>query len=175
MGAGGAKSSILIECKITNNSGGSGGGGADSCTLYRCLFSGNTRTQSELPGKDINGGTAYDCVIKANKGSRTIVAAKCYNCTIVSTAGNPSIWRDTILYNCIISSTGNTFGINGDYNWGVKMYNCLLNNVSLGSYTTKSGCVTADPKFVSASDFNLQNSSPCINKGNNSYVSTTKD
>ena len=175
VGAGGAAGCILIECKITDNTGGGGGGGARNCTLYRCLLENNTRTSNDDAGREINVGTAYDCVIKANKGNKALAAATCYNCTIVSSTGSPSIWRDTKLYNCIVSSTGNAFGINGDGNWGVDLYNCLLNNVSLGTYVTKSGCITADPKFVSTSNFNLQNTSPCIDKGNNSYVSTSKD
>ena len=174
-GAGGADNCTLIESQIIGNTGGNRGGGASGCLLYRCFLENNTQTTSTLPGKDINGGSAYDCVIKSNKGSKSIVAAKCYNCTIVSTTGSPSIWRDTCLYNCIISSTGNAFGIDGDNNWKVYLYNCLLNNVSLGSYTTKSGCVTANPKFVSTSNFSLQKTSPCVDKGNNSYVNTSKD
>jgi hypothetical protein len=50
-----------------------------------------------------------------------------------------------------------------------------LNNVTLGVYTIKSECIIAEPKFISSSDISLQSTSPCIDKGNYSYVSTVKD
>ena len=162
-GVGGAAGCVLIECKISGNS----GGGAGNCQLYRCLFDKDTAKTS----------TAYDCVIVANN-PWCIVASKCYNCTFVSKDGIPSIGRDVMLYNCIISSYGtNPFKINIDYetNWPTCMYNCLFNNVSLGANTQEYDCIRADPKFVSDSDFSLQSSSPCINAGNDSYVSTTLD
>ena len=173
VGAGGAKNCMLTECTISGNTAKSGGGGAQGCTSYRCVFKNNTCTSNSDAGNELNGGVAYDCIV--NVRNRAISAASCYNCTIVSTSGSPGIWRATSLYNCIVSSSGNSFTINGDSNWSVKLYNCLLNNVSLGTYVTKTSCTTANPKFVSNSDYHLQAGSPCIDKGNNSYVSTTTD
>ena len=172
-GSGGADGCTLIECTIIGNKANvSGSGGAYNCTLYRCLLEDNTCTSVDFAGRDMNGGKAYNCIIKANKGSRSIVGANCYNCTIISTTGNPSIWRDTQLYNCIICSTGNAFAINGDFNWKVNLYNCLLHNVTLGTHTTQSGCLSADPIFISASNLALQSMSPCIDNGNNLYAAS---
>ncbi|MBQ3315416.1 MAG: SUMF1/EgtB/PvdO family nonheme iron enzyme [Kiritimatiellae bacterium] len=172
-GSGGADGCTLIECTIIGNKANvSRSGGAYNCTLYRCLLEDNTCTSVDFAGRDMNGGKAYNCIIKANKGSRSIVGANCYNCTIISTTGNPSIWRDTQLYNCIICSTGNAFAIDGDSNWKVNLYNCLLHNVTLGTHTTQSGCLSADPIFISASNLALQSMSPCIDNGNNLYAAS---
>ena len=173
VGAGGAAGCILTDCVISGNSGSGEAGGVSNCTMYRCKLSNNT-CSSTTPGREINGGVAYDCILDT-KISYAIAAAKCYNCTIVSSSGSPSIWRDTKLYNCIVSSTGKAFSINGDSNWSVDLNNCVLNNVSLGTYTSQTSCSTANPKFVSNSDYRLQAGSPCIDKGNNSYVQTAVD
>ena len=173
-GPGGAEGSTLIECTITGNKTDQGrSGGAQNCKLYRCLIEDNTCSASDC-GRDINDGIAYDCIIKANK-SRSIAGTKCYNCTIVSSIGSPGIGRGTALYNCVVSSVGNAFSINGDYNFKVNLANCLLNNVSLGNYVSKVDCATNNPLFVGDSDYHLQADSPCVDKGNNSYVMTSID
>ena len=168
-GGGGAGGSMLVACTISGNSAYDAGGGADGCTLYRCVLDSNTSTGGD-DGSETTGGAAYSCLYKANGGGRAIVSTTCYNCTIVSTKSSQSIWRGTSLYNCIVSSSG-TFTINGDNNWKVSMANCRLNNVSLGTYVTKTTCSTGNPMFVSDADFHLQAGSPCVDNGNTAYAS----
>ena len=173
-GSGGAQDSVLIECKVIGNYGHfstqSGcAGGACNCTLFRCLLADNTGGHNDN-GSEMKGGTAYDCII-ITKSDNSITRAQCYNCTIVSEAGSPSIGVDTTLYNCVVSSSGDAFVIKGK----ADLKNCLLNNVSLYNSVSQIDCVTNNPLFVGNSDYHLQADSPCIDRGNNSYARTTID
>lgn len=169
-GAGGAAGSILFDCNISGNVSQYGGGGANGSTLYRCILDSNVAKGDSHD--NLSGCEAHNCLIKSNyaQGRRAMEGSSCYNCTIVSTKSSQSIWRGTSLYNCIVSSSG-TFTIDGDNNWKVSLANCRLNNVSLGTYVTKKGCSTGDPKFVSNTDFHLQAGSPCIDNGSGTYAS----
>lgn len=170
-GAHEAGGSILINCQILSDKSLSGKS-LSNCQLYGCTME---FTGAYYDSPFIRDGCkAYNCVIKISAQRKLIEGSQCYNCTIVSTAA-ARIYRATEFYNCIISSSGNALQINGDGNWGVALKNCLLNNVSLGSYVTTDACITADPKFKNGADYSLQDTSPCINAGENSYVSTMFD
>ena len=173
VGSGGASGCVLTECTIKGNktSSSGGGGGCGGCTLYRCRVEGNSGGWAS----EVNGGSLYDCLIVATGGSRIMCGATCYNCTIVSGKSSHNIWRDTRLYNCLLSGRGGGLKVDGDSNWRVDMYNCFLDTVTVGTDTSRSGCITGDPKFKGSDDYGLQASSPCIDKGKNSYVSTSID
>ena len=173
-GSGGAQDSVLIECKVIGNRGhftsqNGFAGGACNCTLFRCLLADNTKGSGQN-GSEMNGGTAYDCII-ITESDHSITRAQCYNCTIVSEAGSPSIGLGTTLYNCVVSSSGDAFVIKGK----ADLKNCLLNNVSLDNSVSQIDCVMDNPLFVGNSDYHLQADSPCIDRGNNSYARTTID
>lgn len=175
-GAGGAAGCVLYDCTIVGNKSTQAAGGADGCTLYRCLIDSNSNSSGYYSGCELNGGKAYNCIVKGNGSSRIMAAAECYNCTIVSSLPSPSIWRSTKLYNSIISGSSNgNISINGDSNWKAELYKCLYYKAQLGTYTSKDSCTSADPKFVSGSDLHLQEASPAIDKGNNTFVTTAED
>lgn len=169
-GAGGAKNSILIGCSVVGNSADKGGG-VIGCKMYRCVVKENTGSWAS----EVNGGELYDCLIIATGDSRIMCAASCYNCTIVSSVSSHYIWRDTSLYNCILSGRGGGLSVYGDNNWGVAMKNCFLDTVTIGSYVTKDSCLTGSADFVGDGDYRLQKASACVDAGNNSYSTTDID
>ncbi len=179
-GGGGAYESILNDCTVTDNSGYAWGGGAFFCTLNNCLVTSNST--------GFTGGGASECTL--------------YGCTLT---GNSAYSDDSdfpgegggaiecTLYNCTL--TGNSADVVGGA-YSSTLYNCILfynSDTNTGNYDASStlnycctiplppsgvGNIDADPLFVDTngwSDLRLQPSSPCINAGDNDYVSTTTD
>jgi hypothetical protein len=87
------------------------------------------------------------------------------NCTIVgnATAGKGGGVQGGALVNSIIYGNYCPAGV---YGYSSNVYGATLSN-----------CWTSDPLFVdpAGNDFHLQNNSPCINAGNNAYVTTDTD
>jgi PKD repeat protein len=93
------------------------------------------------------------------------------------------------LYNCTL--TGNSARYGGGGASICALYNCIVyfNTANYDSYCTLNYCcttplpangvrnITSDPLFVDYTHGNLrlQSNSPCINAGNNAYVTTTTD
>ncbi len=141
-----------------------------------------------LYGAGAYEGTLYNCLLTYNIASNSIsfyglgggaYLASLYNCTVVSnsaTGGGGGIYGG-MPYNSIIFFNTATIG-------GQNWTNNPLTSFSPAycCTTPKSGyyirlVTTNDPMFVNAAggDFHLQYNSPCINAGNNAYVSTTND
>jgi hypothetical protein len=159
---------------------GSGYGGGVYCDylngfLTNCTLAGN---RAGFPYGV--GGGAYGCTL--------------YNCTLT---GNSAPWpggaHSSTLYNCTL--TGNSSGEDGGAGQGCTLYNCIVyNNSARYSANYAPGCtlnyccttplpdsgvgnISSDPLFVGYANGNLhlQSSSPCIDAGNNNFVTTDTD
>ncbi len=174
---GGALDCTLYNCTLIGNSA-TYGGGADNCTLYNCTLSGNGAPY----GGGANGCTLYNCTVSGNSGY----------------GGNGGGAVDCTLYNCTLTGNGAFPGQVGQAGYGGGAYNCTLynciayyNTASAGANCDSSstlnyccttplptsgvGNITNAPLFVDSANGNLQSNSPCINAGNNAYVTTTTD
>ena len=193
---GGADGCTLYNCTVTGNSGQYDGGGASGCSLYNCALTGNSATDGY--GGAVSSCTLYNCTLTGNSASSGGAAygALLYNCTVT---GNSAQYagggaNDSTLYNCTV--TGNSAQSYGGGASGCTLYNCIVyfNTASGGganydSYNTLNYCCTAPlptsgvgnftnaPLFVGYANGNLrlQANSPCINSGNNAYVTTATD
>ncbi len=158
---GGVYGGTLYNCILTGNSADSGGG-ADRCTLYNCTLSGNWTVDSQ-------GSISGYHYISLGRGGGAGVC-RLYDCTLTGNSAHFS--GGTVggtLYNCIVCS--NT-GANYDDTSSVLNYCCTTPMPTNGV-----GNITNEPAFVNAAagDFHLQPNSPCINAGNNAYVTTATD
>jgi hypothetical protein len=172
---GGVSGGTLNNCKLTFNWSGFSGGAAYLCTLNNCTLSDNQTYSS--PGADAFGGGAYQCTLN--------------NCSLISNSAG-AVTNGYSFYgygggayyctlnNCILSFNSAL----GTHNFGGGAANCTLNNcifwlnaASQGAdvYGCLGSYATADPRFVHGNFPHLAPSSPCINAGNNSYVTTAID
>ncbi|MGH7976384.1 MAG: choice-of-anchor Q domain-containing protein [Limisphaerales bacterium] len=155
-GGGGAAGSILNDCLIVSNSTYSiynfyaGGGGTSGCALTNCILAFNT-TSNNYGGGDY-GSELVNCTIVGNSAS---LGGGGYN----STMGN-----------CIVY-----YNSGGDYDHSYGSNS--LNYCCTTSLTNGLDNITNAPVFVDLAngDFRLQSNSPCINSGNNAYVTVTND
>lgn len=177
---GGADSSSLSNCIVSANVAASSGGGASDCTLWNCTITNN----SSLDGGGVFGGWLFNCLLTGNWATDAgggAYASTLYNCTL---AGNSAtnrggggygfdsfhIHANCVLYNSIIYS--NVAPISPDC--GCTQYDSCIPTGNAGEGT---GNISDPPQFVNAAagNFRLQSTSPCINAGNNTYVSSSTD
>ncbi len=187
-GGGGAANSTLTNCLVANNSAGHGGG-ANSCFLTNCVVSGNLASDSQ-GGGGAALSTLFNCIVTANRATVGLGGGGGNDCTfnncVVSSnsAPNSSGAYGSTLNNCTIVGHTNSYAI----------YACTLRNSVIYYNTTNflvgvfSNCCTVPlpsgaanftnaPLFANLAlgDFHLQTNSPCINAGNNRYVTTPTD
>ena len=192
-GGGGADSSVLNNCVLTSNWVGSSsspgsvqrpkqpgpvplmitsheGGGADSSTLTNCTLMGNQADG----GGGAASSTLNNCLVTDNSASYGggVENSTLNNCTLTgNSASDPDNYggaQQSTLNNCIAY-----YNTNGDYGWFSSLNYCCTAQLPDGGI----GNITNEPGFVNCAvgDFHLQTNSPCINSGNNAYVTTATD
>jgi hypothetical protein len=165
-GGGGAYSSTLTSCVVSNNTGNYGGG--------VCLGVVNNSLISSNYASTYGGGaysnTLINCILKNNLGGRSGGGAyygNITNCTVVSNnaAGGGGVYGGAAANSIVYDNTGgNIIGSKAIF------YTCSTPYIGTGGFTNA-------PLFVNeaAGDFHLQTNSPCINAGNNAYVTGATD
>jgi len=154
---GGANGVILNNCTISNNVATDFGGGTASCTVNNCLLIDNLAFGSIYTG--FGGGDAWstlnNCTLAGNEAGHG--------------AGGGAF--DATLNNCIVYF--NTAPQDPNYD-----SSCALNySCATPMPTNGVGNFTNEPSFVNLAigNLRLQSNSPCINAGNNDYVTTSTD
>jgi hypothetical protein len=178
-GGGGVANAILDRCLLTSNvlvRYRGGGGGAYSSELTNCVLVGNTANYTNFgAGGGASDSTLNGCVVIGNSAVGGGGASGCtlVNCTI---AGNSALVRGggvgagVVVQNSIVHY--NVAPTNSDYATPVTFLNSSTSPLSSGN-----GNIANAPLFVDAvaGDFRLQSNSPCINAGNNAYVTGATD
>jgi hypothetical protein len=177
---GGAYLSTLTSCVISNNLAGSGkGGGVCFGLVNNCLISSN---RASISGGGAYGSALNNCLVAGNVaggggggsgGGASLGTLN--NCTVVgntATAGGGGTETST-LNNCIVYYNTAGFSSLGDNYNGTNLNYCCTAPLP----ATGLDCITNEPGFVDLAngDFHLQTNSPCINSGNNSYVTNSTD
>jgi hypothetical protein len=150
---GGTISNVLNNCILAANDGGKLGGAACQSTLDNCILANNSASDF--------GGGAYGGVLN--------------NCTIVSNSvyGPGGGVAVAMADNCIICFNTNKFSaVSPDFTSSTLNYCCTTTLPTNGF-----GNIASNPSFVNLAggDFHLQTNSPCINSGNNSFVTSSTD
>ncbi|RKY18657.1 MAG: hypothetical protein DRP63_01750, partial [Planctomycetota bacterium] len=159
------------------SSGADGSGGAIFCsnsnlTLTNCAFSGNSAKYS---GGAIfcysSSPTLSGCTFSANSADN--------GGAIASNSSSTLSLRNSILWNNSASSEGNEIYIE-DAGASCTLNYCCVDNTGYGGQTgniAESDCIHQDPQFVNPAngDYHLQNTSPCIDAGDNSLVPSGVD
>ncbi len=185
---GGAIYSALSNCLLVANSCVGGGGGAAFSALSSCVLSNNAANygggvcaglvNNSLISSNrafVYGGGAYsnaliNCVLKNNLAGRAGGGAynsAITNCTVVSNnaAGGGGMDGGAAANSIVYDNTGGN----------ISDTKALFYTCTIPAFGTS--CFTNAPLFVNeaAGDFHLQTNSPCINSGNNTYVTVTDD
>jgi hypothetical protein len=184
---GGAYNSTLYNCTLTANSATNRGGGAYNGTLYNCWVTANSAGPNGYGG-GVAAATLFNCTLFGNSASRDTYGnggwgggeyqSVAYNCTLSGNsayAGGGAYQGDYQrgLYNCIVYFNSAANGANCDYNAYTNLNFCC----TTPQPTNGVGNISAAPSFVdyAGGNLRLQSNSPCIDAGNNAYVTTATD
>ena len=149
--------------------------GALGGTFYNCVFKGNRTSENKGSGGGCERGVLYNCLVINNYGVNGGGAEGCLlrNCTLVGNQArdNGSSDMNCDKRNCIVyGNVGYTQSIVvNTSSWGTDM---------VDSYGYRSeNCCSDNPQFIDAAhgDYHLAVGSPCIDAGDNSYVTSETD
>jgi hypothetical protein len=155
-------SPVLTNCVLIGNAARLRAGGSYGGTLRNCVLANN----SAEDGGGVYYSSLTQCVLTgntANFGGGAYLSTLS-NCDL---AANSSGAYNSTLNNCI-----SYFNTNNNYSYGSIMNCCTLPLPNFGASN-----FTNDPAFVDvlSGDLRLQAESPCINSGNNTYVTDSTD
>jgi hypothetical protein len=172
---GGAFYGALNNCTLTGNWANNYGGGTYDGVLNNCVLTGNSASRG--------GGSAFGTLNGCTLAGNSAIGTSAYgggslqgtlnNCTLT---GN---WSDYlgggayygVLNNCIVYFNAGP-GLLPNYSGSVLNYSCAT------PLPSGPGNIASDPLFVDPnawSNLRLQPNSPCVNAGNNGYVTWTYD
>ncbi|QHI68737.1 choice-of-anchor Q domain-containing protein [Tichowtungia aerotolerans] len=176
---------LVSNCVLANNSAGDGGGAATKGLgiLNNCILKGNSGYTGA--GVHMSGGTLNNCLVTGNiasfGGAGVYVSSygTLNNCTLSGNladvrCGGAYLYRGGSVRNSIVwgnsaPSANNIYTYS--YGWSVN-FTC---SDPVAQFGTGNFC--EDPSFLAEDhgDFRLRASSPCLDIGNNSYISTDSD
>jgi len=165
---GGVYSNVVNNCTLAHNYAEYGGAAAYS-TLNACFVIGN-RAQNN--GGGAYNSTANNSLITANTSTAgtAFYGGILNSCTVVTnitppTAGIAAVNGSAITNSIIYDNSGGNI-----INTKSMAYVCSIPYIDTRGFTNA-------PLFVNEAggDFHLQSNSPCINSGNNTFVSGTND
>ncbi|MGA3284257.1 MAG: choice-of-anchor Q domain-containing protein [Verrucomicrobiota bacterium] len=140
------------------------GGGVYGGTLYNCTLTGNSANL----GGGVFGGTLYNCTLSGNRVTNSYSGGLGIQHVYYGRGGGAS---GSTLYNCIVCSNTATY-------YGANYYDSALNYCCTTPMPIDGiGNITNAPLFVdyAGGNLRLQSNSPCINAGNNAYVTAATD
>ena len=148
---GGAYGGMLNNCILSGNRGGEGGGTYGG-TLNNCVLSGNTTSSAYYSG---GGGTCYGTL---------------NNCTLSgNTASKGGGSKYGTLNNCIVWSNAKLDGTDNNYESSTFYYSCTA------PLPAGPGNIAVDPNFTDEEGLLLRAGSPCLDSGDNGYVTLPTD
>ena len=178
----------MTNCTFSDNSAGNEGGAilcdSSSPTVTNCIFSGNSADWSGgALFCDSSSPTVTNCIFSGNSANDEGGAIFCggsspsiTNCTLSDNSANSGraffcIDSDVTLNNCILWDGGNEIEVlTGS---APTLNYCCVDDTGLPGDVTQNNCIYDDPQFVDAAngDYHLKDTSPCIDKGDNTYIS----
>ena len=161
---GGAYNSSLSNCLILGNTAGRGGGGAYNCVMNFCRVLGNVAGAGYGGGG--SGGTFNNCLICSNSAESVsgVYQGTLNNCTVVGHTNGYALYVG-IARNCIAYYNARNY------------YMGSITNSCTTPQPSGPRNITNAPMFLDlpGGNFRLQTNSPCINSGNNAYVTNSTD
>jgi hypothetical protein len=194
---GGACACVMTNCTLENNTGVNGGGvfggpGFGPSAVSQCIFIGNSANL----GGGIDGGSLNTCMLSNNIAvdGGGAYGANLYNCLVTGNSASlgggvfgGTIYDCTVAFNTATSQGGGIYGGTGAVGYNSIIYdnNSISGSNSVGSKFNNcctmpnpfGGGISNDPAFINpvVGDFHLQSNSPCINSGNNAFVTNSTD